>query len=198
MLYDKINKLEKHIKEKESERQDALFSYKVYMADMEQMENAHTKAMNHIYRDIQKMQERYGKMDLKYDDIFEHHVERLTHLEKSVKKYGQTGTNLQKWHSEFKEEMTDEINKKLEELIEAKDERPNVWRKMANVLHRENKNKNLENMQKNMKNMQEEVNDLKSEIDWLKTTKMKEKVNELEEKIKELDKDEVSLPDDPK
>ena len=42
MLYDKINKLEKHIKEKESERQDALFSYKVYMADMEQMEHIQT------------------------------------------------------------------------------------------------------------------------------------------------------------
>ena len=112
-------------------------------------------------RDMQRMQERYGRMDLKYDDIFEHHVERLTHLEKSVTNYGKTGTNLRKWHSEFKEGMTDEINKKLEELLVAKEVKPGVWKRVANVLNRQNNHKNLENMQKSVDKIHEEVDDLK-------------------------------------
>ena len=79
-------------------------------------------------------------------------------------------------------------------LIAAKDVRPGVWRKMANVLHRENKNKDLEKMQKNMENMQEEVNRLTTDIKWLQESRMQEKVYELKEKMKELDQDEVSPP----
>ena len=170
MLYEKINNLEKHIKETETVTQ----------------------------KNMQRMNDRIGKIDLNYMDIFEHLGERLKYLEKSMKNYGKMGTRMQTWQLEFKEGMTDEINKKLEELLVAKDVKPGVWRKMANVLHRENKNKNLENMQKSMEKMHEDVNELTNEIKWLKETKMQEKVNELKEMIKELDEDEVSLPDDDK
>ena len=170
MLYEKINNLEKHIKETETVTQ----------------------------KKMQKMNDRIGKMELNYMDIFEYIQKRLTDLDTSVKNYGKTGTNYTRWKSEFKEGMADEINKKLEELIAAKDVKPGVWRKMANVLHRENKNKNLENMQKNMENMQEEVKKLREDIKWLEQTKMQENVNELAEKIKEWNKEDVSQPDDQK
>ena len=142
--------------------------------------------------------EKINKMDLKYEDIFQHFEKWLTDLDKKVKNYGKTGTRMQTWQLEFKEGMTDEINNKLEELLVAKEVKPGVWRKMANVLHRENKNKNLENMQKNMENMQEEVKKLREDIKWLEQTKMQDNVNELAEKIKEWDKEDVSQPDDQK
>ena len=98
----------------------------------------------------------------------------------------------------FDEGISEKIHKTLEELIAAKDVRPGIFRKMANVLNKDNKNKELEKMKKNMEKMQEEVKKLRDDIKWLEQIKMQENVNELAEKIKELDKDEVSLPDDPK
>lgn len=145
-----------------------------------------TQTFDHQLMDLRKE-------NLKFQDWFEDDGQRLSKLENLVKIYGKTGTNMTRWQLEFKNGMKDEINEKLEELIAAKDERPGVWRKMANVLHRENKNKDLEKMQNNMKNMQEEVDDLKRDISWLQTTNITEKVNEYEEKMKE-----VSLSDDPK
>ena len=38
---------------------------------MQKMETAHGNRINHILNDMQRMNERIGKMDLKYDDAFE-------------------------------------------------------------------------------------------------------------------------------